>query len=300
MRKSVINETRKIHRLLLISLPCLIILMTTPVAFAAGIVEHHQITSKILADAGEIAERELSIYLPEGYDTSELAYPVVYLIHGATGTNRTFLERGYPGWIPVIHVNLTMDKLIEDGKVQPLIVVMPDMNRDGNSRELSYEDYLIREIVPFVDTTYRAIPGRQGRAIAGHSRGGADALYISLTYPMVFSLVGTYASGFYREVPSEDLLKDHDQTSFPLQFWIYVGRNDEFGNLDLNRAFVDILEAVGLPHVFVVDDGSHTSLLAERTAESMEFFSGFFTGNVTPVSPIDELITTRGQIRAHH
>ncbi|MHA2303327.1 MAG: hypothetical protein ACXACD_20480, partial [Candidatus Thorarchaeota archaeon] len=73
MRKLVRNETRKIHYLLLISLLWLIILMTTPLASAGGRAEHHQITSKILADAGEIAERELTVYLPEEYDTSESA-----------------------------------------------------------------------------------------------------------------------------------------------------------------------------------------------------------------------------------
>ena len=266
----------------------LLALIIETTAFAGGRIEHSKIASKILATAGEVSERELSVYLPEEYDTSELTYPVVYLIHGAAGNNMSFVRWGIA---PII------DKLIEDAKTEPLIVVMTNMSRSGNSRNLTYEDYLSQETVQFVDTKYRTIPSRQARAIAGHSRGGADALYTSLAHPEVFSLVGTYAAGFYRAPPSEDLLKAHDQTLFPLQFWIYVGRNDDFGNLALNRPFVDILIELGLPHVFVVDDGDHSNMVMQRLAESIEFFSRFRSETAASLEPYSELTSVWGGIK---
>ncbi len=89
--------------------------MAFPV-FAEGRVEHHLIHSKILAEAGEIADRELSIYLPGGYAGSDRKYPVLYLLHGYSGTKRTFLGEGYPEFgelIDKIHVNLILDSLIK-------------------------------------------------------------------------------------------------------------------------------------------------------------------------------------------
>ena len=93
------QKTFKTRFFLSISLWLLCASMIQPVAFAAGRVEYQQITSKILADAGRVAERELSVYLPEEYDTSGLAYPVLYLLHGGWWfgcglqcNNRVFFE----------------------------------------------------------------------------------------------------------------------------------------------------------------------------------------------------------------
>ena len=149
---------------------CALLLLILPsIAFAEGRVVHHQITSQILADAGQSAERELSVYLPEEYETSTGHYPVMYLIHMFTGTNRTFLGAGASGRMTGIHVNEIVDKLIEDGQIQPMIVILPNMNRVDRVSP-PYNDYLAQEIVPFVDSMYRTVPNREGRAITGHSR----------------------------------------------------------------------------------------------------------------------------------
>lgn len=77
---------RRCYRSISIIALWLIALAVQRLAFAGGRVEHHRITSKILAEAGEVAERELSVYLPEEYETSKLTYPVFYLIINTAGT----------------------------------------------------------------------------------------------------------------------------------------------------------------------------------------------------------------------
>ena len=78
-------RTREICLLVLINVLWAIASMVQPNALAKGRVEYHQIRSDFMAAVGDIAERGLSVYLPEEYDTSELAYPVLYLLHGAWG-----------------------------------------------------------------------------------------------------------------------------------------------------------------------------------------------------------------------
>ena len=78
----------KRFRLFIPTTICLLtILVIQPDAFGGGRVEHHNIRSEVMAAVGDIPERELSVYLPEGYDISGGAYPVLYLLHGGWGTN---------------------------------------------------------------------------------------------------------------------------------------------------------------------------------------------------------------------
>jgi len=275
--------------------------ITQTAVLAGGRVEHHQLTSKILADAGQVANRELSVYVPKDYDSSGLSYPVVYLIHGgAGGTLRVFLGEGYPsfgGAMSEANAPVIADKLIESNQIRPLILVFLDMSRDGNARSLAYEEYLVQEVVSFVDTNYHTTPTRLARAIAGHSRGAADAFYTALDYPGTFSLVATYSSGFYRQVPNRNLLTDHDQDLFPLQFLIYVGERDEFNNLSLNRPLADMLKELGLPHTYTQDNSDHFDGVARWLEEeslmllSEQLWAGVV---VSAVSPQGKLATTWG------
>ncbi len=259
-------------------LAVLIVTLTTPsMSFADGRVEHHQIISKILADSGEVAERELTVYLPEDYDTSGVVYNVLYLISGTTGTNRTLLGEGYVKYgaaMSYVNAQVIVDNLITDGKMKPLIVVLPHLNRDGAS-VASLDDYLAQEIVPFVDSTYRTIAQRDARAISGHSRGGHDALHIAFKYPQVFSVVGGHGSGAMGGgvLPAREVVAAHDQTQFPLQFWLSVGKNDKPDRVQLNRDFVGVLQESKFSYVFVEDDGDHFSRVGARLAESLVFFS---------------------------
>lgn len=277
-------------------------LMMQSSVLAAGKLEHHQITSTVLGNVGEVSQRELSVYLPEGYETSEQDYPVVYLVHGATGTNRTFLAVGYGELISGIHVNLIVDKLIEDGAIKPLIVVLPNLSRELGRQLAPYDEYFVKEIVPFVDATYRTIPERGSRAISGHSQGGHDSINIAFSFPELFSLVGGYASGSPGGpgMPGRNIIEAHNQEALPLRFWIYAGKNDDFGLLPLSSAFVNLLKEFGIPHEYHEDDGDHYNRVAQRVEDSIIFFAKHFVySSVTAVQPHGKLATTEGQIKVN-
>jgi pimeloyl-ACP methyl ester carboxylesterase len=213
-----------------------------------------------------VADNEVVIYLPDGYDTSELHYPVVYLLHGNGAAPSTFIS-GDGKAVP------SLAELIANNRIEPLILVMPRLDRNAdNARSPVHERYLAEEVVPLVDANYRTIPTRGARAIAGHSRGGSDTFYMAMTYPDMFSLAGMYSSGFDSPVPPERLIMAHKQHLLPLRFWISVGRNDRFGFVSVLRPFVQMLASIHFPHVYTEDDGNHRNISA-HVRQSLIFFS---------------------------
>ena len=166
-------------------------------------VEQPILTSAALRDnpLGDPADRPLTIYLPPGHDdNAEQRYPVVYLLstHGNTGP-------GLMNWSPWdVTIKDQLDNLLASGKIGPMIVVMPDMwtrfggsqfiNSDGMGR---YEDYLIEEIIPFVDAHYRALPGREHRGVFGRSSGGFGAITQAMHHPELFNAVACQSGDLY-------------------------------------------------------------------------------------------------------
>src|SRR5271166_5071933 len=137
---------------------------------------------------GDSPDRDVSIYLPPGYDSGTRRYPVLYLLHGYTGTDRGWMNPSYVGLSEV------MDGLLEHHKIQPMIVVMPNcFNRFGGSfyanSTLSgnWEDFIVRDLVSYMDTHYRTLATPASRGIAGHSMGGYGALRLGMRHPDVFS-----------------------------------------------------------------------------------------------------------------
>jgi putative tributyrin esterase len=125
------------------------------------------------------------VLLPRAYDTSTDRYPVLYLLHGLT-QNYTAWGRnnGAPDYAA----------LYDD-----LIVVMPDGGNswyvnwavsDGGQKN-NWADYIVRDLVGHVDSTYRTIARREGRAISGLSMGGYGAVTLGLRHPEVFISIGS-------------------------------------------------------------------------------------------------------------
>jgi enterochelin esterase-like enzyme len=235
-----------------------------------GEVKLYQIQSKI---PGSTDKRALSVYLPEDYDTSRASYPVLYLIHGSGGNNLTLLGSGYgaEGWMSDANVSVIVDRLIGEGRIKPLIVVCPDVSTAD-------QEYVACDLVPFVDRTFRSVPKRGSRAIAGHCTGGFDSLLATLAHPEIFSLAGGFSSAGTELLTfrSGELLKAHNQKSLPLRFWLYAGTNDQFGLAPSNRDFVKVLRENGLPTEYIEDDGDHYGMAAKRLGEFIEYSSGFF------------------------
>src|SRR6056297_1548264 len=123
-------------------------------------------------------EVRYSIYLPFDYETSQRYYPVVYLLHGYTDNDM--------GWIQFGEAHLKADQAIAQGKIPPMIIVMPDagvswyINNYDNS--VPYEDFFFDEFMPHVESKYRIRQKKRYRGVAGLSMGGYGALVYSLKH----------------------------------------------------------------------------------------------------------------------
>ena len=155
-----------------------------------------EITSDVLRNnpLGDPHIRHVPVYLPPGYEQSDRRYPVVYLLTGFTGRGTFMLNDS--AFDETIRERL--DRLIDTGEIQPLIVVLPDgFTRYGGSQYLNssatgrYEDHLIDELLPYIDHKYRT--RRDCRAIAGKSSGGYGALVQAIRHPYAFSAVACHS-----------------------------------------------------------------------------------------------------------
>ena len=136
--------------------------------------------------------RNAWIYTPPGYETSGRRYPVLYIQHGG-GENEM-------GWIWQGKINYIADNLLAAGEMKEMIIVCcagyaPKQLENGKFINLDYTDVMIREIVPFIDSKYRTIAGREQRAIAGLSMGGGQARAIAHQHPEVFASLGQFSCG---------------------------------------------------------------------------------------------------------
>jgi S-formylglutathione hydrolase FrmB len=145
---------------------------------------------------GETASPEVSIYLPPSYATDTARrYPVVYLLHGYTGT-----DLGYFG--PTgRQTQAIAERVFDRGEAREMILVMPNcMNAYGGcmySNSVTagdWEGYIADDLVAYVDQHYRTIATRAGRGLGGHSMGGYGAIRIGMKRPDVFSAIYALSS----------------------------------------------------------------------------------------------------------
>lgn len=138
---------------------------------------------------------EYNIYLPADYDKSNRRYPVLYLLHGY-GDDET-------GWSQFGEVNLIADKAIQSGESTSMIIVMPDAgvtwyinSFDGKTK---YEDFFIKELIPFIDATYRTRTKKDYRAVAGLSMGGYGTLIMATKHPELFAAAAPLSAAVWTD-----------------------------------------------------------------------------------------------------
>jgi enterochelin esterase-like enzyme len=148
--------------------------------------------------------RRAFVYTPPGYDTNrEARYPVLYLQHGA-GEDET-------GWVKQGRVGFIMDNLIAEKKARPMIVVMeqgyarkpgeepapakPGAPRDFSRAFSAFEEVMVKDLIPMIDSTYRTTPERESRAMAGLSMGGMQTFQITLKHLDLFAYLGGFSGG---------------------------------------------------------------------------------------------------------
>lgn len=137
------------------------------------------------------------VYLPSGYESSGLTYPVLYLLHGNGDSPYN--------WVNDAHIQQTTDGLIERGEIPPCLLVMPEAGTTWFvDRKESMEAAVIKDLIPDVQKNLRALTNRSGRVIGGFSMGGYGALRFVLKYPEMFSGAALISPAIYNPEPPEN------------------------------------------------------------------------------------------------
>jgi len=208
--------------------------------------------------------RQMYIYTPPGYDvnTNE-KYPVLYILHGG-GEDQT-------GWATQGKTDLIIDNLIAAKKAKPMLVVMMDGNFGsggfagfGEQSLKTFENELLKSVIPFVETNYRAATESNNRALAGLSMGGLQTLYAGVKNSQQFSYLGVFSSGWFANQPAlsdpqYDFMKNNASVinGNLKSFWISMGGKEDiaYNNCKVMLAKFDEL---GIKYKYSEYPGGHT------------------------------------------
>lgn len=210
-------------------------------------------------------ERHINVYVPAEYEkNSNKKYPVLYLVHG-WGEDEN-------GWSVQGHMANIMDNLIASGKAVPMIIVMPSgdtkTNSDVRSASGSITDIFVKDMIPFIDKTFRTHTDRDHRAMAGLSRGGAQTTATVFTNMDKFAWVGTFSGFFSRgegnivETAFNGVFKDAAAFNKQVKL-LFISTGTEERS---PKAAVDQLKAHGIKLVFHESQGTAHEWLTWRRA----------------------------------
>lgn len=242
-------------------------------------VPHGTVTKVWYKSAVLEMDRRVYVYTPAGYEGGTQKYPVFYLFHGAGGDEDAWTNMGRAAQI--------MDNLIAQDRAKPMIVVMTNgnANQAGAQNEVppipqqagqgmavyqryagKFEEHLVKDVVPFIEKNYRTLTGRENRAIAGLSMGGAHTQTITNNNPGMFGYIGVFSMGIMNMGPqNQDAAKLEQERITKLEalknsgyklYWIGCGKDDFVykGVVTLRET----LDKVGLKYTYRESTGGHT------------------------------------------
>lgn len=194
-----------------------------------------------------------SVYLPKGYDKSK-EYPVLYMLHGANGSNNDWLNGG--------KINVNASTAASDGTAPEMIVICPDCGGDNfycdnyNGNDIKYMTYFFTEFLPMVENLYAVKKDRASRAIGGLSMGGFGSLYYGLLHPEMFSYVYACSPATYIDGAPNlyDLLSKADVSKLP-GITIEIGTEDFL--FQSAGSFKQALDANKVPNEYITRAGTH-------------------------------------------
>lgn len=198
-----------------------------------------------------------AVVLPASYqNNSRASYPVLYLLHGGGGHFRDWL-------------NLTPDKMLvkKIADQYNLIIVMPEGETFGwyldspFDQTSKFETYIIKEVIPKIDNTYRTVKNSKGRVITGLSMGGHGAMYLSTRHPDMFCAAGTMSGAMDMNYTKFRVNEDFAK-SLKDRFQKLLGTTDTSNEVFINNSIVNMTDAIkknGLP--IIVDCGVDDFLL---------------------------------------
>ena len=228
-----------------------------------------------------------NLYLPPGYKESQDRYPVLYFLHGMTGTEKS------EAWLAgIVH------KAIADKKIPPTIAVFPNggyssFYLDWAGGKVMAETMLIKELIPHIDAAWRTVASREGRAICGFSMGGYGSMRLAFKYPDLFGSAvsiggavssadrmvefrkakGTEMEKVYREGCPWALAKANvEKAKGRVALRLYVGDKD--GTFKAHAPFVEHLKSLGYePELTVLEGVEHNpgQYFPKMAVEMLEF-----------------------------
>lgn len=225
--------------------------------------------------------RRIFVYTPPGYDSdTAVRYPVLYLQHGAGEDER--------GWPNQGRVGIIMDNLIAAGQARPMLVVMgngyaqrpgeadappaPGTAPDFRRMFSALDDVFIKDLIPTIDSTYRTIPDRDHRALAGLSMGGFQAYMIGLNHTDTFGSIGGFSGaggGFGGPIDiktaNNGIMADPDAFNKRMRLlWLGVGTAEPQRMHDSVHGYHAALEQAGIKHVYYESPGTAHEWLTWR------------------------------------
>ncbi len=207
-------------------------------------------------------KRWMQVYTPPGY-SKDTRYPVLYLLHGIGGNEREEWAKGGVA-------NVVLDNLIAGKKIEPMIVVLPNGNATTNTADggfgrggaggfggwgKPFEDDLIKDIIPFIESHYSVKADREGRALAGLSMGGGQSLNIGLANLDTFAWVGGFSSAPNTK-PAAELVPDPEKATKQLKL-LYISCGNKDGLIRISQGVHAYLKEKNVPHIWHVDEHAH-------------------------------------------
>lgn len=203
-------------------------------------------------------DRKALVYTPPGYSKSK-KYPVLYLLHGIGGDEKEWFSNGKP--------HVILDNLYSQGKVSPMIVVLPNgramkndratgdiMAKDKVEAFTTFEKDLLNDIIPFIEKKYSVKKERENRAIAGLSMGGGQTQNFGFGNIDKFAWVGAFSSAPNTKEPKSLLPNPQDARKLKL---IFISCGDQDGLMPFSKRTHDYLTENKIPHIFYIEPGGH-------------------------------------------
>jgi len=218
-------------------------------------------------------QRRMIVYTPPDYEKSGGKYPVLYLLHGGGGDEEAWISRGKANYI--------LDNLIADSKAKPMIIVITNgvasvpaapgerplkMTGTNVSSPMAmtsglFEESLVKDVIPFIESNYRVQADPDHRAIAGLSMGGYQTQKITNANPGKFMYIGVWSMGLYNmfgQYNKEEHIAQLKalKAGNPKLYYIGCGKTDFLykGVTDL-RALYDEL---GFKYTYRESEGGHS------------------------------------------
>lgn len=222
-------------------------------------IKHGKIDSVVYSSATVGTKRKALVYTPPGF-SKKTKYPVLYLLHGIGGDEKEWLNGGHP--------EVILDNLYAEGKIKPMIVVMPNgramkddratgniMAPDKVQAFATFEKDLLNDLIPYIEKNYPVLANREDRAIAGLSMGGGQSLNFGLGNLDKFAWVGGFSSAPNTKKP-ELLVPDPSAAKKKLKLlWISCGDNDNL--ISFSSRLHNYLYEKQLPHIYYIEPGVH-------------------------------------------